>query len=504
MSIAAVKDYIMNAKSVKKQSPEPLRKQSAKAIDFPVELLPPIIRNAILGLHCKIQAPIAICAQSVLASVNLALQGHSDIELPIGQTRPISCLFLTIAQSGERKTSCDNEITKYIEQHEEKLREKYKSEYKDWKNSFDAWDKQRTQILTDKSKYPNRTSKESALNFLGDPPISPLDPTLICSEPTYEGLCKLMAVGQPSIGIFSSEGGQFLYGYSMKNENKLKTAAALSDLWDGKSIKRIRSGDGVMTLIGRRLCMHLMIQPNIAADFLSDSELREQGLLSRILAVSPDSTIGTRFYRDISEINTEAISAFGSRLLEIFNYPVAVKDNCHNELTPKVITFSSTSKELFLEFADSVEKRMLPRGEFESIRGLANKLPEHAARIATTFCLFIDINTTILTDNYLKMGIDLAQYYAQEALRFLSDGTTQDNKILLAEKLLDWLHNNWTEEFVSLPNIYQNLSALSTKSKALEIVNILTDHGWLEKSKESKIINNQMRRDVWKIIREES
>ena len=503
MSVIEVRDYIMNAKLIKKEVPQPLRKQALQAVDFPVKMLPTIIRNAILGLHNKIQAPIAICAQSVLAAMNLALQGHADIELPIGQTRPISCLFLTIAQSGERKTGCDNEITKYIEQHEELLREKYKDQYKSWKNSFEAWEKQRVQVLTDKTKYPDWKSKESALNLLGDPPIAPLDPTLICSEPTYEGLCKLMAIGQPSIGIFSSEGGQFLYGHSMKNENKLKTAAALSDLWDGKAIKRIRSGDGVMTLTGRRLSMHLMIQPGIAACFLSDCELRDQGLLSRMLAVAPRSAIGTRFYRDISVINIEAIATFGTRLVEIFNHPLPTKNNCLNELMPKTVKFSTGSRALFLKFSDFVEKKMLPGAEFESIRGLANKLPEHAARIATTLTLFDDINSTTLTENYLKMGICLAEYYTEEALRFLSDTGTQDPKILAAEKLLDWLHNNWTEEFVSLPDIYQNLYALSTKNAALEIVEILVDHGWLEKSSEPKIIKNQVRRDVWKIIREE-
>ena len=497
-----INEYIENAATMKKNVPEPLRKKRSAVPDFPVEILPPVIRNAIWGLHSKIQAPVAICAQSIFAAINLAVQGHADIELPIGQVRPISCLFLTIAESGERKTSCDNEITKFIEHQEELLREKYKDKYKLWKNSFEAWEKQRAQILTDKSKYPDWKSKESALNLLGDQPAAPLDPTIICSEPTYEGLCKLMAVGQPSMGIFSSEGGQFLYGHSMKSENKLKTAAALSDLWDGKPIKRIRSGDGAITLSGKRLCVHLMIQPGIATNFLSDSQLKDQGLLSRMIVTAPSSIIGTRFYRSISEINDEAISIFGRHLLEILNLPYCTKNNNAGELTPRVITFSAGAKELFYSFSDSIEQRMSSERELEPIKGLANKLPEHAARLAVTLALFDDIQANVLTEEYLNIGITLAQYYAKEALRITEDGTG-DPKIFAAEKLLHWLHNNWREEFVSLPDIYQSLNSLSTKSKALEVVEILANHGWLVKAHEPLIINGHMRREVWKIIKEE-
>jgi hypothetical protein len=34
----------------------------------------------------------------------------------------------------------------------------------------------------------------------------------------------------------------------MSAENKLKTAAGLSCVWDGETIKRVRSGDGVYRL----------------------------------------------------------------------------------------------------------------------------------------------------------------------------------------------------------------------------------------------------------------
>ena len=42
------------------------------------------------------------------------------------------------------------------------------------------------------------------------------------------------------MGVFSAEGGQFIGGHGMSEDNRLKTAAALSGVWDGEPIKRVR------------------------------------------------------------------------------------------------------------------------------------------------------------------------------------------------------------------------------------------------------------------------
>jgi Protein of unknown function (DUF3987) len=73
----------------------------------------------------------------------------------------------------------------------------------------------------------------------------------------------------------------------MSDDNKLRTAAGLSELWDGEPIKRVRAGDGTLVLPGRRVAMHLMAQPDVAAIMLSDRMLLSQGFLSRCLVTAP-------------------------------------------------------------------------------------------------------------------------------------------------------------------------------------------------------------------------
>lgn len=84
----------------------------------------------------------------------------------------------------------------------------------------------------------------------------------------------------------------------MNPDNLLKTAAGLSGLWDGKPIDRVRGGDGSTKLYGRRVSLHLMVQPEVSQLMLSNPVLIGQGLLSRCLVTWPESTAGTRPYRE--------------------------------------------------------------------------------------------------------------------------------------------------------------------------------------------------------------
>ena len=77
---------------------------------------------------------------------------------------------------------------------------------------------------------------------------------MVCDEPTYEGLVKLLHRGKGFAGIFSSEGGQLIGGFAMSSDHRLKTCTGFSRLFDGQEITRVRGGEGSVLLYGRRLC----------------------------------------------------------------------------------------------------------------------------------------------------------------------------------------------------------------------------------------------------------
>src|SRR5262249_53918121 len=159
-------------------------------------------------------------------------------------------------------------------------------------------------------------------------------------------------------------------GHAMKEEVRLLTATTLFKLWDGKPIDRVRSGENAIVLPGRRLAMHLMAQPNVAALFLGDGKLAEQGLLSRVLVTAPESAIDTRMWRPASDESDKAIKLYGKHLLDILELPLPLATGKQNELVPRELKLSADAHKRWTEFHNHVEHDLKEDGPLWAIRGL--------------------------------------------------------------------------------------------------------------------------------------
>jgi hypothetical protein len=87
------------------EGPQPLLREIPPGLPYPAEALGPL-RPAVEAVAGATQAPVAIPAASALAVASLAVQGFADVDTLRGP-RPTSLFLLTIARSGERKSSCD-------------------------------------------------------------------------------------------------------------------------------------------------------------------------------------------------------------------------------------------------------------------------------------------------------------------------------------------------------------------------------------------------------------
>jgi hypothetical protein len=268
------------------------------------------------ALHeAAVQSPLAICGTAVLAAAACATQGLRDVALPIagGQAKPLSLYFLAIALSGERKTATDKLALKPIHQRADELRTDYDAASSHYKNALDVLTAERKKILSEKSKL-DPVTRQAKLDALKEPK-APKTPILILQEPTLEGLTKHLKQGYPSMGLFSSEGGQFIGGHAMSDDAKRRSAAALNALWDDGRLERIRASEEIALLPGRRVSLFLQAQPDIAQCFLADPVLQDIGLLARFLVTQPDSTMGSRRVRELAPEHQNAIATYGARLL---------------------------------------------------------------------------------------------------------------------------------------------------------------------------------------------
>jgi hypothetical protein len=369
----------------------------------------------------------------------------------------------------------------------------------DYKRAMRAYD---IAISRAEKTKGGRQEIEAALRAIGDEPQAPLIPILTCGEPTLEGLHKLYAGGHPALGLFSDEGGSFIGGHSMAEENRLRTVAGLSSLWDAAPIRRVRAGDGASILPGRRLALHLMAQPDAAARMLSDEVLLDQGFLSRLVVASPASTAGTRFQRELRPETEPALRRYGARLLDILETPPILMTGARNALDPRRLEFDDEAKKRWLSFADYVEGLLGPGKPLEPVRGFANKLPEHAARIAGILTLVDDPNARVICREALDRTIKIADFYTTEALRLFQAGSCSP-ELHQAEKLLEWLKTSWREPLIGLRAIYRlGPNSIRDADAAKKAVALLEAHGWLVKTAAPAKVEGQPVREAWLIMRE--
>lgn len=481
------------------EGPQPLVREIAPGAAYPVHALGPL-RAAVEAVQGMTQAPVAIPAQSALAVASLAVQGFADVDT-LGGARPLSLYALTIARSGERKSACDAPLMTALRTHEREQAKAQRDAMQSWTNAHALWKGERDRILLEakKGKGEKRTAAQADLEALGPEPAAPPSADRTVTEPTFEGLTKLLAHGQPSLGLFSDEGGQFLGGHAMNSENRQKTLAAFNDLWQGNPIRRTRSGDGHATLYGRRLAIHLMVQPTVAFGFMADPLAADTGFLPRFLMCEPPSTIGTRMQANARR-DEMALAGFAEGLRDILDTPLPM-DPETRELQPRVLGLAPEARALLVDFADAIEVAQAPGGDLAHITGAASKAAEQAARIAGVLTLWRDLDATEVQPDDMADGIALAQFYLSEASR-LASAATVSAEIDKAEKLRIWLLNVWTEPDVLVRDVVRlGPNPLRESPKAWAALDILEKHGWLVRMKPGTVVRGAARANAWAIVK---
>lgn len=488
------------AEPFKAEGPQPLMREIPPGEAYPVDALGPL-REVVQAVQDISQAPIAIAAQSALAVASLAVQGFADVET-LGGDAPCSLFCLTIAESGARKSTCDRLLIRGLRDHERDRDAEYRDAIAANELAQKVWTEKRKRLIAEAAgpKKDKAAAAEAELHAMGPEPRAPLFPNLTCMEPTFEGLVKLYQVGRPALGLFSDEAGGFIGGHAMNKDNRLKTMAGLSSLWNGEAIDRTRAGDGASTYRGRRLAAHLMVQPVAARPFLSDPEASGQGFLARFLIAEPASNIGSRLQLGHEPASDVAVGRFAARLRAILETPMPTGTHLQ-ELAPPRLTLSNQARDLLCQFYEAVETKQAPGGELEQVRAFASKAVEQACRIAGVLTLWSDLNAPEIGKQTMMHGVQLATFYLGEAKR-LAEVASISAETDRAEGLRKWLLESWANPKVTVRDILRNGPNRLRESKtARETVAILEKAGWLVRLPEGSIVQGMARKDAWQIVR---
>ena len=133
--------------------------------------------------------------------------------------------------------------------------------------------------------------------------------------------------------------------------------------------------------------MGLAVQSETVRAFLDSSKglARGIGWLARFLIAWPESTQGTRLFRD-SPQHWPHLEKFHRRLWSLLDSPLSFDE--FGKLSPDMLELSPEAKAAWVAFHDEVEEELRPGRDMAETRDVASKAADNAARLAGLFHVF--------------------------------------------------------------------------------------------------------------------
>lgn len=483
------------AEMAMESAPEPLRRPLPPAEPYPLDALGSILGAATKRIHEVVQAPPELCGQAVLAAASLATQAHANVEMD-GRIEPLSLWCVTIAESGERKSGVYDQALKAHADYQRDLVSMHNDEYKAYKRELMAYETACKQSTKGGKTGATKESIYQAISDHGDEPEAPLLPVILMQEPTLEGVHKLMEKGNPSIGLFSDDGAEFLGGHAMNKDNRAKSAAGFSKLWDRGEFSRVRAGDGAGQFYGKRMALHLMIQPVIAESVLNDEVLSGQGFLARCLLAYPASRIGQRQYQAIDLSADPAMMRYWGRMAELLRIPPPLATKTRNQLDPRRLYLDAEARKAWIGLHDAIESAT-PTA-YVNVKAWASKGAAQALRIAGVLTLAENpVAASIGADAIVRAG-RLVDYYMSEAARLAGVAMIPPD-VKNAELLHKWAVDRRKAYFHSREVINSGPNPLRTKDIFDRAVGQLARAGWVSLIEGGMVLDGAHRNRVWEV-----
>lgn len=406
------------------QEPLPIT-QSIEPLPYPKDALPPLISDAVEEVGNFTKAPISLVANSALAAVSIATQGHVDIQRAEKLSGPCSLYLYTVAESGERKTTVDNLFMQSIRDYELAAAEEAKPVLRKYKAELEGWEarhnglKDKIRQLAKSGKRSNSEEQE-LIDLEHQKPTPPRTPRFIYADTTPEALKHALAKTYPSAGICSSEGGVVLGGHAMGNDSQIRNLSTLNQLWDGVPIATERRTSESFTVRDVRLTIALQIQkPTLESFFDKTGGLaRGTGFMARFLVAWPQSTQGNRPFCE-APLEWHALDQFNQRIASTLSQELCIDED--GALQTKVVRLSKQAKAAWIKFHDTVESDLRADGDLFTIRDVASKAADNAARLACLFQMFERNDSSEVEFDAFERASRIIAWHLHEAKRFYGE-----------------------------------------------------------------------------------
>jgi hypothetical protein len=442
---------------------------------FPLEALPPAIRDYVGEVSASVQVPPELPAMLALSAIGAA--GCRSCVAQVGRTHaePLNLWTATVMPPGSRKSAAVQAMVFPIEEYEREQGQLVKEEIKEATE----------QRKLDEARMKQRREKAAASEGPSDP-YDPADlteiptiPRFLVDDTTTQQLATLIAENG-AMAIFSAEGGilDIIAGRYSKDKGTdmdlyLKGHA-------GESYRVDRKGRPPEYIPRVLLTMGLAVQPAVLTSLTSQPSFQGRGLLARFLYSQPESLVGTRLYQD-RPVDAGAKARYCAAIRRLLSFNPSVTQE--GELDWHNLMLTGSALDLWAQYADAIECRQAEGGDLAGVSEWASKLAGAVARIAGGFHLVENAqhpapwNFSISKETVAAAWAVGEEYLIPQALAaFEMMGADPSENV--AKRVLRWIERKRQIQF-SWRDCHKDHPGLNSEKELRPALKALCERGYL-------------------------
>ena len=357
------------------------------------------IAHAVFEVEEKTKAPLALIATTALAASAAAVQLAFDVKRPNHLTGPTSLYALTIAESGERKSTVDKFFF---------------GVFRDFDNEV------------------YRTRQSDTNSSVSNKPFR-----LIYSDTTPHAFLRGLHENSASALLLEDEAGRIFNGRMVSDLGLLNKAWGGDDLYVDRVSNSFR-------VLNPRVGISWMVQPDVFEKYMQKKgdQIRTIGFLPRCLIAWPESRMGFR-NESLRFANPDKYSNSLARweavVTDLLQRELKIHNTHQNLRSRPAIEFSEEAGWRFHRFQGEMEALMQPNRDFFHCREYAAKVAENCARIAAVIHIFDGGEGSKISEYTVDRAVDIAWSYACEYKRIFQPPSHQQIEEAYGKILWNWL-----------------------------------------------------------------
>lgn len=459
---------------------------------FPVQALPPVVRDVVEAVAEETQTPPDLPALVALGAISASVGGKYEIIVEGTWTEPVHGQMLCVLDSANRKSSVFRTMTAAIRTHERQRASEDRKGVARWQADRRVREA-KLKKLEQQASEPDRSGKPKAADLdlqiaamaeelAGERP--PRITRIIADDATAEKLAQLLADQRGALAVMSAEGGFFAnIGGRYSDQPNLDTVLKGHA---GDEIRVDRIGREPEYIPRPALTICIATQPETVRELGNIRGFVGKGAAARLWPSFPTSTVGVRKLR--SEPVPETVSLKWNAMITcLLKHPLHTATDADGYALPVQLRLSRNARAVLLQFQEWIEPNLKDDGVLGGIKAWGGKLAGAAVRIAGLLHLVElahsdEPQAIPISDFTMTQAITIAEYFAAHT-RLLYDRLGQHDDLEATRAVLEVVQHLGPE--MTKREVYQRLrsrhafakvAALDVPLRTLEEHDIIRVH----------------------------